>query len=210
MLAGRPRGARREGHRGSFTVRCQAVTIRHICLSHPFTSRLMSRLDSCSRPVTLRFMLGLADVRKFSLPIWHLFPRPPPPPPHAESLGVVTRRPHPCLVVRRAGLSTPAISTATPPSSTEATSRSTWSSFSTRTSTAATSATRAVSCIRIKKRYVRVDCLAEILYFNDPALCVGRCFTNAPAANATFATTRALSTRSVLRVVLFVYADVPV
>ena len=60
-------------------MRCQAVTIRHICLSHPFTSRLMSRLDSCSRPVTLRFMLGLADVRKFSLPIWHLFPRPPPP-----------------------------------------------------------------------------------------------------------------------------------
>ena len=69
---------------------------------------------------------------------------------------------------------------------------------------------RAERRILIKKRYVRVDCLAEILYFNDPALCVGRCFTNAPAANATFATTRALSTRSVLRVVLFVYADVPV
>ena len=65
-------------------------------LTRPCTSRFISRLDSCLRLVTLRLVLGLAHVRKSTLPSRH-FSLAPPFPPHAESFGVVTRRPHPRL-----------------------------------------------------------------------------------------------------------------
>ena len=48
-------------------------------LTRPCTSRLISRLDSCLRLVTLRLVLGLAHVRKSTLPSRHFSLAPPPP-----------------------------------------------------------------------------------------------------------------------------------